>query len=94
MTCQLHISVWLNTMPVLHGWARHTGQHTRHTRRAPDIAMDRRDNGEPSDDGLHAISTSVTNRVELLAKKAIELAYSCFYSHVKMLQSHHNLLFP
>ncbi|KAF9004467.1 hypothetical protein BDZ89DRAFT_1145607 [Hymenopellis radicata] len=56
--------------------------------------MDCRDNGEPSDDGLHAISKSVTNRVELLAKKAIELAYSCFYSHAKMLQNHHNRLFP
>ncbi|KAF8988935.1 hypothetical protein BDZ89DRAFT_233856 [Hymenopellis radicata] len=61
------------------------------------------------DDGLRAISTSgtnsffqstsrlfsatVTNRVELLARKAIALGYSCFYSHAKMLQSHHNRLF-
>ncbi|KAH6906699.1 ATP-dependent RNA helicase dhh1 [Coprinopsis sp. MPI-PUGE-AT-0042] len=36
---------------------------------------------------------TITNRVELLAKKITELGYSCFYSHAKMLQSHRNRVF-
>ena len=31
--------------------------------------------------------------MELLAKKIIELGYSCFYIHAKMLQSHRNRVF-
>lgn len=34
-----------------------------------------------------------TNRVELLAKKIVELGYSCFYSHAKMLQHNRNRVF-
>lgn len=33
------------------------------------------------------------NRVELLAKKIVELGYSCFYIHAKMPQSHRNRVF-
>lgn len=34
-----------------------------------------------------------TNRVELLAKKIVDLGYSCFYSHAKMLQHNRNRVF-
>lgn len=34
-----------------------------------------------------------TNRVELLAKKIIELGYSCFYSHARMAQESRNRVF-
>ena len=33
------------------------------------------------------------NQIELLAKKIMELGYSCFYIHAKMLQSHKNRVF-
>jgi ATP-dependent RNA helicase DDX6/DHH1 len=34
-----------------------------------------------------------TNRVELLAKKIIEMRYSCFYIHARMTQSHRSQVF-
>ena len=33
------------------------------------------------------------NRVELLSKRIIDLGYSCYYIHAKMLQSHRNRVF-
>ncbi|KAF3335897.1 DEAD-box ATP-dependent RNA helicase 8 [Carex littledalei] len=36
---------------------------------------------------------AMVNRVELLAKKIIELGYLCFYIHAKMLQDHRNCFF-